>query len=74
MSYRQQGQQLFTAIAVLIGILVIVQLWLLGVSLDGVLGGDPASAIAAAIASLVLLGVNGGLLLYVRAFDRRTRS
>ncbi len=71
MSYRKQGQQLFTAIAALIGILVIVQLWLLAASLDAVLGGDAGVATAAAVASMVLVGANGALLLYVRGFDKR---
>lgn len=74
MSYRKQGQQLFTVIAALIGILVIVQLWLLAASLDAVLGGDSGVAVAAAVASLVLVGVNGALLLYVRGFDKRLGS
>lgn len=74
MSYRKQGQQLFTGVAFLIGILVVIQLWLLAASLDAVLGGDAAVAVPAAVASLVLLGVNGALLLYVRGFDRRMRS
>lgn len=74
MSYRRQGQQLYTAIAVLIGTLVIIQLWLLSASLDAILGRDPGRAVPAAIASLVLLAVNGALLLYVRGFDNRVRS
>ncbi len=73
MSYRTQGQQLFTAIFALVATLVVVQLWLLAASLDAVLRGDTGVAVAGAGASVVLFALGGALLLYVRGFDRRMR-
>jgi hypothetical protein len=71
MEARRQGLPLFSAVAMLIGLVVVVQLWLLGASVDALESGEPAIAEAAAVASAVLLVVNGGLLAYIRSFDRR---
>jgi hypothetical protein len=71
---RRQGLPLFSAVAMLIGLVVVVQLWLLGASVDALESGEPAIAEAAAVASAVLLVVNGGLLAYIRSFDRRLRA
>ncbi len=40
METRAQAVPLFTAICVLIGVLVVLQLWLLAASLESVLAGD----------------------------------
>lgn len=74
MESRRQGLTLFSAIAVLIGLVVVVQLWLLQVSIAALESGNAGVAEAAAGASAVLLAINGGLLLYVTAFDRRLRE
>jgi hypothetical protein len=71
MEARRQGLPLFAAFAVLIGLVVVVQLWLLEVSIDAFQSREPAVAEAAAGASAVLLALNGALLAYIRAFDRR---
>jgi uncharacterized protein DUF6755 len=68
-----QGLTLFTGILWLIGIVVVIQLWLLSATLDALLGGDRRVLIPAAAASLVLFLLNGGLLLFVIRFDRRLR-
>jgi hypothetical protein len=68
-----QGLTLFTAILWLIGIVVIIQLWLVSAALEALLGGDRQVLTPAAIASLVLFLLNGGLLLFVIRFDRRVR-
>lgn len=74
MSTRQsQGTILFTALLVLIGVGVVVQLWLLAASVDALLRHDSATPLHAAIASAVLFLINGGLVLYVFNFDRRIR-
>ena len=73
METLRQGTTLFTGVCVLIGVLVVIQLWLVAASLDALSAGETAVLPPAALASLVILGVNGGLLLYVFRFDRRLR-
>ncbi len=73
METRQQGATLFSAILVLIGTLVVVQLWILAATVDARLAGTREVLLPAAVASIVLFLVSGGLLLYVFAFDARLR-
>ncbi len=73
METRRQGTPLFTAIAVLIGIQVVIQLWILAAGLDAFLSGDTGVLLPAAAASFFLLAVNAGLLLYIVRFDERLR-
>jgi hypothetical protein len=74
METRAQAVPLFTAICVLIGVLVVLQLWLLAASLESVLASDAGPAIPATIASAVLLATNFALLRYVVSLDRRIRE
>jgi len=75
MSTRQkQGTALFTALLVLIGIGVVVQLWLMAISVDAVLRQDSATPLHAAIASGIVFIINGLLVLYVFNFDRKVRG
>lgn len=69
MSVRSQGTTLFTAILVLVATTVVVQLWLLTVSMEALLSRENRILIPAAISSTVLLAVNAGLLRYVFRFD-----
>ena len=71
---RRQGVALFTTVLVMIGVLVILQLWLLSAALESMLAGGSRTAVPATIASLVLFAINVGLSLYVRGFDRRMRQ
>lgn len=73
METRRQGTTLFTGICVLIGTLVVIQLWLVSAALDALLSGAMGALVPAAFASLAILGVNGGLLLYIVRFDERLR-
>jgi hypothetical protein len=73
METRRQGVPLATAVCCFIGTVVVIQLWLLAAALDAVLGGDLSVTVPAALASLGLLGLNVGLLGYLRAFDRDLR-
>lgn len=73
METRQQGTTLFTAIAVLIGMLVVIQLWLVAAALEALLSGNRGVLLPAAVASFVVLAVNAGLLLYIVRFDERIR-
>lgn len=70
MSVRTQGTTLFTAILILVGTTVVVQLWLLTVSMEALLSGRIRALVPAAIGSSVLLLINACLLRYVFRFDR----
>jgi len=71
MTRRTQGTTLFTAILFLVATLVIVQLWLLTVSLEALLGKSYGILVPAASASTLLLLINAGLLRYVIRFDHK---
>jgi hypothetical protein len=70
MSIRTQGSTLFSAILILVGTTIVVQLWLLTFSMEALLSHRFAILIPAAVASTILLLVNAGLLRYVFRFDR----
>lgn len=70
MSVRTQGTTLFTAILILVGTTVVLQLWLLTVSTEALLSGQVKTLVPAAIGSSVLLLINACLLRYVFRFDR----
>ena len=75
MSTRQsQGTTVFTALLVLVGIGVVVQLWLLATSVEAFMRHEAGTAVHAAIASAVVFIINGLLVLYVFKFDRKTRQ
>jgi len=75
MSTRQtQGTTLFTALLVLVGIGVVVQLWLLAASVDAFMRQQGSTAVHAAAASLVVFAINGLLVLYVFNFDRKIKQ
>ena len=73
METRQQGSVLFSGILVLIATLVVIQLWLLTAALEALLAHDGTVLLPAAMSSLLLFFINGGLLWYVVSFDRRVR-
>lgn len=69
MSLQRQGTTLFAAILVLVASAVVLQLWLLTVSMEALLSGQYRTLVPAAAGSTVLLAVNAGLLRYVFRFD-----
>jgi len=69
-SFRAQGTTLFAAILILVASAVVLQLWLLTVSMEALLSGEYKTLLPAAVGSTVLLAVNAGLLRYVFRFDR----
>ena len=73
METHEQGTTLFTALLVLVGTVVVVQLWLVAAALDALLQGETGALWPAAAASLALFLLNGGLLRYVLDFDARLR-
>ena len=74
MSFRAQGTTLFAAILILVASAVVLQLWLLTVSMEALLSGEYKTLFPAAAGSTVLLAVNAGLLRYVFRFDRYARG
>ncbi len=71
METRAQAVPLFTAICLMVGLLVVLQLWLLAASVESVLAGRPAPALAGALASALILTANALLLRLVVVLDRR---
>ncbi len=69
MSLRRQGTTLFSAMLAFVGAAVVLQLWLLTVSVEALLGGEYKTLVPAAVGSTVLLAINAGLLRYVFRFD-----
>jgi len=74
MSVRKQGTTLFSAILALVATTVVLQLWLLTVSLEALLGSKTSTLIPAAIGSTFLLLINAGLLRYVFRFDHEVQQ
>ena len=74
MSLRTQGTTLFTAILILVATNVVLQLWLLTFSMEALLRGHYGTLIPAAVASTLLLFLNGFLLRYVINFDREAKK
>jgi hypothetical protein len=58
----------------LVATAVVLQLWLLTVSMEALLSGEYKTLVPAATGSTVLLAVNAGLLRYVFRFDRDTNG
>ena len=73
MDTRQQGSTLFSAVLVLIAILVVIQLWLVAAAVDALMARQTTVLVPTAVASIVLLALSGGLLWYVVSFDARLR-
>lgn len=73
MSVRTQGTTLFTAILMLVASTVVIQLWLLTVSMEALLAHETRALVPAAIGSSLLLLINAGLLRYVFRFDREVQ-
>jgi Family of unknown function (DUF6755) len=74
METRRQGLTLITAVSVFIGVVVVIQLWLLAAAVDALLGDQRGVLLPSALVSAGLLALNGGLLWYVLSFDRRVQA
>ncbi len=74
METRQQGSILFSAVLVLIALLVVIQLWLVAAALDALFARQLAVLVPTAVASTVLFVLSAGLLWYVVSFDARLRQ
>jgi hypothetical protein len=67
---RQQKMTIVFGILCIVLIIVVLQLWLLTATMNAFLGGEEAVIIPAAVASMVCLFLNAGLLWYVYQMER----
>jgi hypothetical protein len=71
MEAPKQGTTLFTALLILVGTAVVVQLWLLTAAMEALLGHEYHVLLPLAVGSLMLFLLNVGLLKFLFDFDRR---
>ena len=67
---RQQKMTIVFGILCIVLTIVVLQLWLLTATMNAFLGGEEAVIIPAAVASMVCLLLNAGLLWYVYQMER----
>lgn len=67
---RAQRMTIVNAILSFVVLIVILQLWLFTATMNAYLGGDNLVAVPAAVASLVCLALNAGLLRYLFQLGR----
>lgn len=70
---REQRTTIVSGMLMFVLVVVVLQLWLLTASVNAYLGGDEAVILPAAAASVACLLLNGGLLKYLYAMERRRR-
>ena len=68
---REQRLTMIYGILCVVLMMVMLQLWLLIATMNAYLGGDHSVIFPAALASLICLGLNVGLLWYVFRMDRQ---
>lgn len=71
---NHQGTTLMTAICAFIAVLLIIQIWLVSAALEALLSNDRGVLLPAALASLAIFAINGGLLLHATRFDGALRK
>lgn len=67
---REQRMPIVYGILCIVVVIDVLQLWLLTATMNAYLGGDDTVVWPAALASLVCLGLNLGLLMYLYALER----
>ncbi len=68
---RQQKLIIVNGILAIVGVIAMLQLWLLTATMNAFLGGESAVIVPALLASAVCLLLNLGLLWYLYGLDRR---
>jgi hypothetical protein len=66
---REQRLTIVHGILAVIVIIVVLQLWLFTATMEAYLSGDHAILFPAAIASVICLGLNAGLMWYIYQLD-----
>lgn len=64
---RTQRMTIVLGILAIVVVIDILQLWLFTATMEAHLGSDDAIVVPAALASMVCLFLNGGLVFYLRA-------
>ena len=67
---RAQRATIVNGMLAFVLMLIVLQLWLLTATMNAYLGGDPSVLWPAAVASLVCLLLNVGLLRYLYSMER----
>lgn len=67
---RQQKMTIIYGILSIVLVLVVLQLWLLTATMNAFLGSEEGVIIPAAIASIICLALNAGLLWYLYQMER----
>lgn len=67
---REQKTTIVYGILCIVVIIMVLQLWLLTATMNAYLGGDHSVVWPAALASLVCLALNLGLLRYIYSMER----
>jgi hypothetical protein len=68
---REQMSTIVYGILCIVLVIVVLQLWLLTATMNAYLGGDESVIVPAAVASIVCLALNAGLLWYLYALQER---
>ena len=68
---REQRMTMVYGILCIVLVIVVLQLWLLIATMNAYLGGDRSVIFPAALASLVCLALNAGLLWYLFRMERQ---
>jgi hypothetical protein len=68
---RRQQLTIVNGILAIVGVIVMLQLWLLSATMNAFLGGVSAVIVPAGLASLACLLLNLGLLRYLYRLERR---
>ena len=66
---REQKTTMVHGVLAIVLVLVVLQLWLLTATMNAFLGGDGSVVWPAAVASLVVFGLNAGLLELLRRME-----
>lgn len=68
---RDQRMTIVQGMLAFVIVTVVLQLWLLTATMNAYLGGDDGIVWPAAIASIICLALNAGLLVFLRRIERR---
>jgi multidrug resistance efflux pump len=68
---RERRLTIIYGILCIVLMIIMLQLWLLIATMNAYLGGDHSVIVPAALASLVCLGLNAGLLWYIFRMERQ---
>jgi F0F1-type ATP synthase assembly protein I len=68
---RRQKLVIINGVLTIVAIIVALQLWLLSATMNAFLGGEESVIIPAAIASVICLLMNAGLLWHIREMEQR---